>query len=957
MKKISGFLALVLFFSFLLSNNIAFATKYYVDPSSTSSTANGSLQSPWKTIAQVNTGTSILLPGDTVLFKRGQTYVGKLNVAKSGTAANPIVYTNYGTGTLPEFTNTVSGVITIYSKQYIVIDGIAITDRTISATDHSIQAKISYAIIVDNSPNCTIKNSDISLVGVAIEIAGGSNNTLVTNNYFHNLRMVRNTVGGDDDYGANPMVVGSSSNMITNNRFEECWGLSYDYGFDGGAVELFGSTMDNNKIMYNTAINCNGFIEIGSSTNGSASNNIIAYNKVINCGILGVYQNGATFSVTVNNLQYYNNTVVETVKQYAKPSVLFWMAGTGNQGMLVVKNNIFWLSSGVNVASSKFNTGQMIHSNNIYRMTTGVLGITANSTELQSSTASLFTSVSGTPDQWNYNLNPTSAAINFGTGVGISKDFIGNQINGNPDAGKLEYAATSSPSLSVSATKGNIACFGGKADVTVTAAGGTSPYTGTGTFNVAAGTYKYVVSDAKGIKDSTTVIVSQPTALNVVPTAGSISGFGATTSITVAGIGGTSPYQFNLNSGAYQSSNLFSAIGAGTYTLGVRDNNGCIASQSIVISQPTALTISATKGSITCFGGKTDVTVTAAGGTSPYTGTGTFNVAAGTYKYVVSDAKGIKDSTTVIVSQPTALNVVPTAGSISGFGATTSITVAGIGGTSPYQFNLNSGAYQSSNLFSAIGAGTYTLGVRDNNGCIASQSIVISQPTALTISATKGSITCFGGKTDVTVTAAGGTSPYTGTGTFNVAAGTYKYIVSDAKGIKDSVTVTLTQPTILSIVPTAGTINTSGGTTSITVAGLGGIWPYTFNLNNGTYQSSNLFSNISAGTFILGVKDNNGCTANKSITIAEPSITTSTVTKETRVFPNPSNSFFTVTFSKTHRNRNVNLKVVDLQGNIKFSASGNTDMNFKFGYAFSPGTYFLKVYINGKGETITLIKL
>jgi hypothetical protein len=81
------------------------------------------------------------------------------------------------------------------------------------------------------------------------------------------------------------------------------------------------------------------------------------------------------------------------------------------------------------------------------------------------------------------------------------------------------------------------------------------------------------------------------------------------------------------------------------------------------------------------------------------------------------------------------------------------------------------------------------------------------------------------------------------------------------------------------------------------------------------------------------------------------------VTKETRVFPNPSNSFFTVTFSKTHRNRNVNLKVVDLQGNIKFSASGNTDMNFKFGYAFSPGTYFLKVYINGKGETITLIKL
>ena len=677
MKKISGFLGLVLFLSFLFSNTIAFASKYYVDPSSTSSTANGSLQSPWKTIAQVNTGTSNLLPGDTVFFKRGQTYVGKLNVTKSGTATNPIVYTNYGTGTLPEFTNTGSGVITLYSKQYVVIDGIIITDRTISSTDHSVQAKISYAIIVDNSPNCTIKNSEISLVGVAIEIAEGSNNTLVTDNYFHNLRMVRNTVGGDDDYGANPMVVSSSNNIITNNRFEECWASSYDYGFDGGAVELFGSIMNDNKIMYNTAINCNGFIEIGSSNNGSASNNIIAYNKVINCGILGVYQNGSTFSVTVNNLQYYNNTVVETVKQYAQPSVLFWMAGTGNQGMLVVKNNIFWLSSGVNVASSKFNSGQMIHSNNIYRMTSGSLGITANSTELQSSTANLFTSISGTPTQWNYTLNPTSAAINFGTGVGLNKDFIGNQINGNPDAGILEYLISSSPS-------------------------------------------------------------------------------------------------------------------------------------------------------------------------------------------------------------------------------------------------------------------------------------------SLTISATKGTIACFGGKTDVTITAAGGTSPYTGTGTFNVAAGTYKYVVSDAKGIKDSATVTVTQPSALSMTVTSGPIYNAGGTTSINITTSGGVSPFSYNLNDGLYQASNTFYNVKAGVYATGTKDANGCASNKSITITEPTMSSTsigTVVKEVMVFPNPSNSFFTVSFSKKHRNRNVYLKVVDLQGNLKFSASGDTDMNFKFGYAFTPGTYFLKVYFHGKGESITLIKL
>lgn len=958
--KSSSVLAGILFFLiFSLQKSDVFATKYYVDPSSTSSTANGSLTSPWKTIAQVNTGSSVLLPGDTVLFKRGQTYVGKLNIAKSGTASNPIVYTNYGTGDLPEFTNTVSGVITFYGKQYVVIDGIKITDKTISQTDHSIQAKISYAIIVDNSPSCTIKNSDISLVGVAIEITGGSNNTLVTGNYIHNLRMVRNTVGGDDDYGANPMVVGSSNNMVTNNRFEECWGLSYDYGFDGGAVEFFGGTMNDNKIMYNTAINCNGFIEIGSSTNGSASNNIIAYNKVINCGILGVYQNGATFSVTVNNLQYYNNTVVETVKQYAKPSVLFWMAGTGNPGMVVVKNNIFWLSSGVNVASSKFNTGQMIHTNNIYRMTSGTLGITPDATELQSASANLFTSMTGTPDQWNFSLNSSSPAINFGTAVGINKDFNGNQINGNPDAGILEYTTSLPSSLSISASKGTISCYGGKTDIIISATGGTSPYTGTGTFNVGAGNYKYIVSDAKGIKDSISVTVTQPTALSIVPTAGSISAYGGSTSITVAGIGGVSPYTFNINNGVYQSSNLFSNIQAGTHIVGVKDNNGCTSTQTVSITQPTTLAIGVTKGTISCYGGKTDVTITATGGTSPYAGTGNFNVTAGTYKYIVTDAKGVKDSATVILTQPTALSVVPTTGTITTYGGTTSITVAGIGGVWPYTFNINNGVYQSSNLFSNVTAGTHTLGVKDNNGCTATQTVSIAQPSSLAVTATTGTIRCYGGKTDITISATGGTSPYTGTGTFNVGAGSYKYIVNDAKGQKDSISVTITQPTPLSVVPTVGSISSYGGATSITVAGIGGVWPYMFNINNGIYQSSNLFSNITAGTYTLGVRDNNGCIANQTVSVTEPGIssTTITVTNEIKVYPNPSSSFFTATFSKKYKNISVNIQVVDLQGNVKFMASGSTNMNFTFGQNFTPGSYFLKAYMSNKLYTTKLIKL
>ena len=575
-----------------LSNTALFATNYYVDASSTATTANGTLAFPWKTIAQVNSGTTLLNPGDSVLFKRGQSFSGRLTISRSGSATAPIVYSNYGTGNLPEFNNAITDIINITNKQYVVIDGIKIIDNSISTTDHTVQAKISYAINLENSPNCSIKNCDISLVGVGIAVLAGSDNTTITGNYMHNMRMVRNTptsVNPDDDYGANPMVIGSSNNNISNNRFEECWALSYDYGYDGGAVELFGGTMNNNKIMNNTAINCNGFMEIGSSSNGTAQNNIVAYNKIINCGIIGVYQNGSTFSVTVNNLQYYNNTVVETIKQYSQPGVIFWMAGTGSAGMVVVKNNIFWLSSGTNFASSKFNSGQMVHSNNIFRMATGSLGITLNSSELLSTSASLFTSVAGAPADWNLALTSTSAAINFGTNVGLANDFAGNAISGNPDAGILEYTSAAVPivpvvPLDALASAGAINCNGGTTTVVVSATGGTSPYTGTGNFTVAAGNYKYFVTDAKGLKDSVLIAVAEPTAIAASLTSGAITSAGGSTSITVSASGGSSPYNYNINNGSYQTSNVFSGVLAGTYTVNTKDSKGCIIGKSITVA-------------------------------------------------------------------------------------------------------------------------------------------------------------------------------------------------------------------------------------------------------------------------------------------------------------------------------------------------------------------------------------
>jgi hypothetical protein len=120
MKILQISTTLAVFFMLTIASTTTHATNYYVDPSSPSSTSNGSINYPWKTIAQVNSGTGLLNPGDTVFFKRGQVYSGKLTINRSGSSVAPIVYTNYGTGELPEFNNAVSNIINIYNNRICI---------------------------------------------------------------------------------------------------------------------------------------------------------------------------------------------------------------------------------------------------------------------------------------------------------------------------------------------------------------------------------------------------------------------------------------------------------------------------------------------------------------------------------------------------------------------------------------------------------------------------------------------------------------------------------------------------------------------------------------------------------------------------------------------------------------------------------------------------------------------
>ena len=461
------------------------------------------------------------------------------------------------------------------------------------------------------------------------------------------------------------------------------------------------------------------------------------------------------------------------------------------------------------------------------------------------------------------------------TGTGTFNKTAGTHTFTVTDANGCAATATvtlTQPASAITVTAAiasQISCYGGTATVNVSATGGTPPYTGTGTFTKSAGTYIFTVTDANGCTGSATATLAQPSAALAVNAAitSQISCYGGTGTVTVTATGGTAPY---TGTGTFSKT-------AGTYTFTVTDDNGCMAAATVTLTEPaSAVSISAAIASqIDCHGGSGTVTVTASGGTPPYTGTGSFSRPAGTHSFTVTDANGCAASTSLTLTQPaSALAVTASATPILCNGGTSTVTVSASGGSAPY---TGTGIVTRA-------PGTHTFTVTDANGCSASASVTITEPPALAVGITAPQILCNGGSSSVVVSATGGTSPYTGTGTFSKSAGTYSFVVTDANGCSDSATVTLTEPPLLTAAASSTQILCSGNNATVTVTASGGTPPY-----NGTGTFSR-----GAGTHTLTVSDANGCTATTTVTITQPPALTVNA-NATPIFCNGSNSTVTVT--------------------------------------------------------------
>jgi gliding motility-associated-like protein len=266
--------------------------------------------------------------------------------------------------------------------------------------------------------------------------------------------------------------------------------------------------------------------------------------------------------------------------------------------------------------------------------------------------------------------------------------------------------------------------------------------------------------------------------------------------------GGSLPYQYSLNGGPLQSGNVFSGLAAGNYSIRVVDVNGCNASFSVTVNPGTPLNATVTKTNVSCNGAADGtITVNISNGTAPYqysldnatwqTSNNFTGLIPGTYTVYYRDNNACSNSQSVIITQPAVLSETLTSQQPRCFGYNDgSITVALSGGTGPYQYSLDNIAWQGTNVFNNLNAGSYTIYCRDVNGCTVSKTVTITQPPALTATVTVADATCNGGADgQITVSANGGTAPlgYTATvpplqpsNIFNVVPGTYNVMVVDA---------------------------------------------------------------------------------------------------------------------------------------------------------------------------------
>jgi len=497
---------------------------------------------------------------------------------------------------------------------------------------------------------------------------------------------------------------------------------------------------------------------------------------------------------------------------------------------------------------------------------------------------------------YSYTWAPAVSVTNTASGLGPGIYTI-TVTDANGCDSVVNITITQPPVLVLTMSQTNVLCNGDcNGTGTVTPSGGTGPYiffwsNGGRVPSIVflcPGTYSVTVTDANGCSMLDSVVITEPPALSVSMASTNVScdlGSDGTATLTVSG--GTPGYTYSWSNAATSSS--ISGLSVGTYTVTATDANGCTITDSVTITQPTAINITMAATNATC-NGTCDGTATAtvSGGTSPYTylwspgGMTTSSVSAlcaGTYTVTVTDADGCSKTANITVSQPTPLLAnASSTNTLCPSSCDGTASSSPVGGTGPYIYLWSNGATTTN--ITNLCAGNYTVYVTDANGCTDSAVTTVGSPAPITSSAATAATNCGVCNGSITVTAAGGTGPYTyswstGATTSTVTsmcAGVYTYTVTDANSCTATFSVILNSTSG----PTSATVKIANDSCFgqcngfISIVPTGGTAPYQYSFNSGPLQSSDTGLNLCPGTYTIMIQDAAGCEFFDTSSVTQP---------------------------------------------------------------------------------------
>ncbi len=343
----------------LLSFSLCAQNQYYLSSSTGNDNNNGSQTQPWKTLSKISNTT--LGPGDTVYFKKGDTFRGHYVVNGSGTEQSPITFTAYGTGNQPVISGSdhddgggdYREAILVENEDNMIFEDLEIQNhRTTSRSN--VGDLVSFGIQVISSSAGTKNNftfRDMTFKNVyglywvdpsnqsefnAFEVSGLTfksswggiiNNVVVEDSYFTDLQRIgihiKNTSGKTSDKrntnivvrrneffqigGTCVLPIRTENCLIENNIFNQPGAKTNDKMIGRGSA-VWNWYSINTIVQYNQAINAKGILDShGIHVDHSNVDTFIQYNYMQDCEggfveILGGNQRAVyRFNISVND--------------------------------------------------------------------------------------------------------------------------------------------------------------------------------------------------------------------------------------------------------------------------------------------------------------------------------------------------------------------------------------------------------------------------------------------------------------------------------------------------------------------------------------------------------------------------------------------------------------------------------------------------------------------------------